>query len=113
MRLEFISMYLIVIFSVLFVYNLFHVEFSKRLFCFFHQQYCLYCSCAVRNSAGYFVLLHTAILSVNAVLQFLWHLYFCKALRNKKVEAVFYLASFIIAAAQRTERYPLACKPYH
>ena len=27
-------MYLIVIFSVLFVYNLFHVEFSKRLFCF-------------------------------------------------------------------------------
>ncbi|HNP22957.1 MAG TPA: sensor histidine kinase [Panacibacter sp.] len=95
-RLEFISMYLIVIFSVLFVYNLFHVEFSKRLFCFF-----------IISSIAFTAL---ALFATPLVISFCARpfealMLFCsfygiyisvKALRNKKVEAVFYLASFIV-----------------
>lgn len=95
-RLEFISMYLILTFSVLFVYNLFRVEFSKPMYRFFIISSLAFTALALFASP--------LIISFCAR-PFEFLMLFCcfygiyisvKALKNKKVEAAFYLASFIV-----------------
>lgn len=95
-RLEFVSMFLIMTFSVLFVYSLFRNEFSAIFFRFFLYSSLAFSAFGLVTSPLY-ISFCTRPFEVLIILCSCYGIYIAvRAMQHKKPEAVFYLASFII-----------------